>query len=184
MPSRSVTITLGAGVTGAGIAQFGSLLNEIGNGLRDSQPLTTELTKTKTTIQRNLRASVPDADLSGDGRGPLGVRQTVKATSRGSSQGLQATGPWQLIEYNTRPHRISPRNGRALRMSNGGYATGVNHPGTKGKAIWRKSVNGADNQLKKAGSVIVENAIQLTAATATTVVGISLLGSGFKRGII
>lgn len=58
------------------------------------------------------------------------VRGTVNPTAL-----IRATGPMQLIEYDTKPHEIRPRRRRGtkvLKLPNG-YVPKVRHPGTRGK---------------------------------------------------
>lgn len=73
----------------------------------------------------------------------LGVR-VVPSGGFGQAQALiSGTGPWPIIEYDTKAHRIAPkrRGGKkALRFPSGEFARSADHPGTKGKAPFHKGV--------------------------------------------
>lgn len=93
--------------------------------------------------------------LRGVGRAgaKLGVRYTIRGSEMNPSAQLRATGPWQLIEKDTKPHRIGPKKRRGGSRSGrgGGVAVpgvgvfrSVHHPGTKGKHPWAKGVEKAE----------------------------------------
>lgn len=87
-----------------------------------------------------------DMKLSGGpGRKPkrVGAKYTVKGTTNPSAV-VKATGPAQLIERDTKAHKIAPRRrrgqakARALRLADGRFAASVQHPGTRGKRPYEK----------------------------------------------
>ena len=90
----------------------------------------------------------------------LNVRYTVSTSGDSPAALVFATGPWQLIERDTRPHQIPrqrsyatfegvyghavvPGGSEAPPHGKRGVRTRVGHPGTKGKAPWRKGVERA-----------------------------------------
>lgn len=116
----------------------------------------------KTVMRASLAsARVADMRLSGVGKkgARLGVLDSVKSFGPNVVGILRATGPWQLIERDTKPHTI-PRlkggrsrstgftrqygpafggvNERKLKLPNGGVRSVVFHPGTQGKKPWAK----------------------------------------------
>jgi len=71
----------------------------------------------------------------------LGVRYDIKGTKNPTVL-VTANGPWQLIEGDTKAHRI-PREGRkrkakVLAFPNDAFAKHVMHPGTKGRRPFAK----------------------------------------------
>ena len=75
----------------------------------------------------------------------MGAKYTVRGTTNPTAV-VKATGPLQLLERDTKPHTIAPRprrgqtKRRALRLANGAFVAGVNHPGTKGKEPFGRGV--------------------------------------------
>jgi hypothetical protein len=118
-----------------------------------------------TSVLTSARRVVPDLNMSNVGKngGRLGVRTTV-----GTVAAVKATGPWQIVEYDTKKHVIAskrfsgPRKGRGERVAAGqatlragfrgtgvagaalrtpyGPRTTVRHPGTKGQHPFRDGV--------------------------------------------
>lgn len=91
---------------------------------------------------------ISPARLSGVGRGGarLGVRVSVVQGAASTIGYVRATGPWQLIEGDTRPHGIKPKGrgkARALRLGDGAFYARVQHPGTKGKHLFAKGARTA-----------------------------------------
>ncbi len=89
--------------------------------------------------------------------GKKGARLGVKVTVRGGAGNavgvVRATGPWQIIEFDTKAHRL-PRERR--RKASGPVSLGpdrvysnVNHPGTKGKHLFGKAAIAARPLLPK-----------------------------------
>jgi hypothetical protein len=118
--------------------------------------------------QRN-RAVGGDGRMSNVGRSRggarLGVRYDLQGTATPTAL-VRATGPWQLIERATRPHRITSRYARGSRsrrsragqfgpviaarevrgdrraviLTPWGYRRYARHPGTRGKRPWEIGV--------------------------------------------
>jgi hypothetical protein len=87
------------------------------------------------------------------GVGTRGARLNVRYDIRGTTHPIalvRATGPFHLIESDTKPHEIKPRRrnrnrrgpARAVATPHGTFAR-VQHPGTKGKYPWRNGVKAA-----------------------------------------
>lgn len=96
----------------------------------------------KTAVMANM-AGV--SRLSGVGR--AGAKVGVRYDIRGTTSLVRATGPFHLLERDTKAHEIPKagrrrrRNARNLLVIGGEVRTGpVQHPGTKGKHPWRKGV--------------------------------------------
>jgi hypothetical protein len=93
--------------------------------------------------KRALEAAAPKR-LRGVGKkgAKLGVRYNVGNYPSGAQSLIYATGPWQLIEADTRPHRIPRQRGRRRRyvvIPGVGVRASAQHPGTKGKHPWEKT---------------------------------------------
>lgn len=102
----------------------------------------TEMTRT------SIRAVAPSGRLRGVGKkgAAVGARYDVK----GKTATVQATGPVQLIERDTKAHTEGPKvkskgkgkgGKRALSWGGGDFASAVvSHPGTKGKHPFAKGI--------------------------------------------
>lgn len=98
----------------------------------------------KTSVQTQLAAAgVQNGKLRGVGKrgAKIGVRYDVA----GDTALVRATGPFQLIERDTKAHRIPKVRGararkRVVAIPGVGVRAWANHPGTKGKHPWAKGV--------------------------------------------
>lgn len=122
-------------------------------------------------MTRIIQAGAP-ARLSGVGKNgaSLGIRQHKSGSFAQPQTVLKASGPWQLIEHNTRPHIIVSRKLGGSRRRRTNLASGLfvrasgrrvtttrrgergairtpqglrayaQHPGTRGKHVWKKGV--------------------------------------------
>jgi hypothetical protein len=98
--------------------------------------------------KKSVQAFMPDR-LRGVGK--RGAKLTVRYTEAGSGDSSSAlvfvTGPAQLIENDTRAHRIPKDRARGRRrvivIPGIGVRAFANHPGTKGKHPWAKGVTAA-----------------------------------------
>jgi hypothetical protein len=108
--------------------------------------------------KQTIKAGAP-ARLRGVGKhgATLGVRYTVTKTADEPAALVYATGPWALIEFDTRAHQI-PRQRVSARFEGvfghavipggaeggvhgkRGVRTRVHHPGTHGKKPWAHGV--------------------------------------------
>ncbi|HXR42986.1 MAG TPA: hypothetical protein VN738_11310 [Acidothermaceae bacterium] len=133
-----------------------------------------------------LRKSVPSARLRNMRNARLTARFDVKTSGAARAFALvQANGPWQIIESDTRPHVILPKKigritGRGSKRANreavfnrvfggsGAHYPGakplrtpygpryrVQHPGTKGRHPWRTAVEATSAVAPKAMSASV-----------------------------
>lgn len=79
--------------------------------------------------------------LSGVGRkgAKIGVRYDVRGAANPTAL-VRATGPFHLIERDTKPHTIPKRRGKSNRLRLGDrWVTGpIQHPGTRGKHPWAR----------------------------------------------
>ena len=89
------------------------------------------------------------------GVGKKGAKIGVRVDPLGKAVLVRATGPFHLLESNTKAHRIpNERKGRGRRLVSipgVGVFDSVNHPGTKGKHPWVKGVASAVPLVSKAG---------------------------------
>jgi hypothetical protein len=110
--------------------------------------------KSALLITRSIRdeirtATGGDSRLSGVGRrgARVGARFDVKGSVNVTAL-IRATGPMQLIEFDTSPHDIQGRKRRraargggkvgVLRFADGGFSMTAHHPGTTGKHPFRR----------------------------------------------
>lgn len=153
------------------VSQLSAQLDRVGKAIEDSK---TPALKAATTVMTVSIVKYRDNAVGSDGRmshvknGKLGVKTTVLE----SSGTVEAIGPWQLIEFDTRAHQETgklpkiggrgatrARKQRDLNIAFG--ATGafsgvrplrtpfgpryrVQHPGTKGKHPFRKGVEAGE----------------------------------------
>lgn len=98
----------------------------------------------KTSVQSQMAAAgVQNGKLRGVGKrgAKIGVRYTITA----SKALVRATGPFQLIERDTKAHRIPRERGRRAKkryavIPGVGVRAWAQSPGTKGKHPWEKGV--------------------------------------------
>lgn len=143
------------------IASLGTLERRINANVADS--VGKAALALKRSVQANLVAAVgPELRMSGVGRrstasrggAKVGVRYDIKGT-RNPTALLRMFGPAHLIERDTKAHTITARartttargrrrrGARVLVFRGGGFATSVNHPGTKGKRVWERGIRTA-----------------------------------------
>lgn len=151
------------------VAEMVNKLHSTGRTITSSQTLALRAMsdQMKAAIELNARRVASDLNLSGVGTkgAPLRVRVTI-GTSKAR---IAPSGPWQLIEFRTKPRVITSkrysgtRRGRGERVAAGhrqlragfrGTGTAgaairtpfgprmyVKHPGTKGQNVWRGAVD-------------------------------------------
>jgi hypothetical protein len=117
----------------------------------------------KRSVETQMAAAgASTGKLRGVGKrgGRIGVRSD--ATSAGSVL-VRATGPFHLLESNTKPHRIpSERGGRRRRVvviPGIGVRSFVQHPGSRGKHPWSKGVVLATPLIDKANKLALQKTI-------------------------
>lgn len=113
------------------------------------QTVATAALKAKLAIQSGSPARLRGVGKSG---AKLGVSYRLSGAGARTTATVRATGPWQLIEEDTRPHVIrSKRRGRkkgrggqgAIVIPGVGPRVAAHHPGTRGKHPWAKGVEKA-----------------------------------------
>jgi hypothetical protein len=109
---------------------------------------------TREVRQRTRAATGGDMRLSGVGlRGArVGARYDVRGVENPVAL-VRATGPYHLLERDTRAHGIAPRKRRrtrALRFRDGTFAASVQHPGTRGRHTFEKSVDAKRDEAARA----------------------------------
>lgn len=98
----------------------------------------------KTSVRSQLAAAgVENGKLRGVGK--KGAKVGVRYDILGDKALVRATGPFQLIERDTKAHRIPKVRGararkRVVVIPGVGVRAWANHPGTKGKHLWAKGV--------------------------------------------
>lgn len=103
----------------------------------------------KTSVQSRLKVAMPSGRLNVGKNGQrVGVRYDLTPVTK-----VYMTGPAQLIERDTKPHRIPRehvgrarkdgsrrRNTKVVVIPGVGVRAWANHPGTKGKHPWRNGI--------------------------------------------
>ena len=131
--------------TSRSFAEFGQKVDRLQRGVSDLPS-----TQTKRVVQvakAAYRASAPER-LRGVGKrgAKLGVRDNTSRFPDGAKALIFAIGPWQLIEGDTKAHRIPRSRGararrRVVVIPGVGVRAYANHPGTKGKHPWAKTTD-------------------------------------------
>jgi hypothetical protein len=116
-------------------------------------------------VEVNTRAVAAAGVLSGVGRAGAKVGAKVDTLKAGTVL-VKVTGPYQLIERDTKAHR-EPRarragGRRALLIPGVGYRRSVQHPGTKGKHPFERAVNQYGPQVPKVFQAEVHSAMART----------------------
>lgn len=136
-------------------AQFATKMARVSKDVRgaDRGIVNRAALATKKAVQVRLAVAAPRGRLNVGKRGQkIGVRYTLLP----KSAKVFMTGPAQLIERDTKPHRIPKerKTGRAKRryavIPGVGVRAWANHPGTKGKHPWRKGLLDAQNNVQRA----------------------------------
>lgn len=98
----------------------------------------------KTSVQAQMQAAgVENGKLRGVGK--RGAKVGVRYDVLGDKALVRATGPFHLLERDTKEHRIPKVRGararkRVVVIPGVGVRAWANHPGTKGKHPWAKGV--------------------------------------------
>ncbi len=97
------------------------------------------------TIEKNTRAIAPSGVLSNVGRTGARVGARVEVLRNGNGAIVEAIGPYQLIERDTRAHPIPRRRRkqRVLVIPGIGFRRSVSHPGTRGRHPFERAVKSA-----------------------------------------
>lgn len=117
----------------------------------------------KKSVQAQLAAAgVQNGKLRGVGK--RGAKVGVRYDMAGKKALVRATGPFQLIERDTKAHQIPRARGARARkryavIPGVGVRAYANHPGTKGKHPWAKGVVAAIPVAEKAGGLALGQAI-------------------------
>lgn len=115
----------------------------------------------KRSVERQMRQAVgPEQRMSGIGKrgARIGARYDVFSTGDEVFALVKATGPAHIVERDTKPHSLAPRQKRrkpgrkrrVLVIPGVGVRAYAKHPGTKGKHPWEKGVAVASRQVGKA----------------------------------
>lgn len=117
----------------------------------------------KTSVQSQLAAAgVENGKLRGVGK--KGAKVGVRYDILGDKALVRATGPFQLIERDTKAHRIPKVRGARARkrivvIPGVGVRAWANHPGTKGKHPWAKGVAAAIPIQRKAQGIALHQSV-------------------------
>ena len=134
-------------------AELRRKLDRLGDDYKD---LPLSLVKESSLIVKLAVTRRAPARLSGVGKrgAKLGVRYNVAGSGDDAKSLIFATGPFHLIERNTKSHRIPKQRGRRARQRYAvipgvGVRAYANHPGTKGQHPWEKGVDDAAPAVRK-----------------------------------
>lgn len=148
-------MALGADTPLVAARKFGKLATGMANVPRTT--LETAAKEIKRSVEGQLvLAGVRSGKLRGVGKRGARVGVRYDFGNRRQSVLVRATGPFQLLERNTKPHRIpKERGGRARKrlvvIPGVGPRASANHPGTHGKHPWAKGTALADQLVATAG---------------------------------
>lgn len=158
------------------LTQFGARMQESRALIFEAQRVSVSKSAVlvKKSVQAQLRSAAPHGTIKGRGKRPgrIGVRFDLRLAGSQPAAQVYATGPFQLIERDTKAHREPAqqatgsrkrfRKRKVLNIPGIGYRAHAQHPGTKGKHPFQKGVDVAaplvprtfqtelDRQLRKA----------------------------------
>jgi hypothetical protein len=143
------------------IAKTARMENELRNLERNSVRVAAAAVKTS-VLAELAAAGAATGRLRGVGR--KGARVGVTYTIAEKTALVRATGPFQLIERDTRAHRIPKERGsrarkRVVVIPGVGVRAFAEHPGTKGKHPWEKGVLAAVPIQEKAQQIALGQAL-------------------------
>jgi len=143
------------------LAKTSKMEGELRNLERNTVKVAALAVKTSVTAQM-AAAGVKDGKLRGIGK--KGARVGVRYDITGKTALVRATGPFHLIERDTRAHRIPKQRGararkRVVVIPGVGVRAYADHPGTKGKHPWAKGVAAAIPVQEKAQGVALGQAL-------------------------
>lgn len=124
------------------VAKTNKMVGELGRLENTTVKIAALAVKTSVLTQLQV-AGVKDGKLRGVGK--RGAKVGVSFAVTGRTALVRATGPFPLIESDTKAHRIPRQRGPRARqryvvIPGVGVRSFANHPGTKGKHPWEKGV--------------------------------------------
>ncbi len=100
-----------------------------------------------TAVSELRRAAGADLRLSGVGKRGARIGARYDRGKSTSTAIVRALGPVQLVESNTKPHRVPKKRTRGRRrvvvIPGVGVRASANHPGTRGKHPWARAMDRA-----------------------------------------
>lgn len=117
----------------------------------------------KTSVQAQMAsAGVQNGKLRGVGK--RGAKIGVRYDALGDKALVRATGPFHLIERDTKAHPIPKKRGararkRVVVIPGVGVRAWANHPGTHGKHPWEKGVVAAIPIQRKAQGIALRQSL-------------------------
>lgn len=148
-------------------AQFAAKTARMGGELRTLERRAVQIAalavKTSVTSQM-VAAGVQNGRLRGVGK--KGAKIGVRFDLAGDKALVRATGPFQLIERDTKAHRIPKVRGarakkkRVVVIPGVGVRAWASHPGTQGKHPWAKGVVAARPVAEKAHGLALHQALK------------------------
>lgn len=144
------------------VAKTNKMVGELGRLETNTVKIAALVVKTSVLGQLQV-AGVKDGRLRGVGRN--GAKVGVSYTVTGTTARVRATGPFPLIESDTKAHRIPRERGKRARkryavIPGVGVRAFADHPGTKGKHPWKKGVAAAQPAAEKANGVALGQALR------------------------
>lgn len=133
--------------------QFGRKMSRLAGDMRhtDRRVANAGALVVKTQVQQELRLAAPRGRLN---VGKRGRRVGVRYDLLDHAARVKMTGPAQLLERPTKPHRIprDTRRGRRKKVfiPGVGVRSAVQHPGTHGKYPWAKGLTQARPKIGRA----------------------------------
>lgn len=117
----------------------------------------------KTSVQSQMAAAgVQNGKLRGVGK--RGAKIGVRYDTIGDKALVRATGPFHLLERDTKAHTIPKTRGararkRVVVIPGVGVRAYANHPGSKGKHPWEKGVVAAIPIQRKAQAIALQQSL-------------------------
>lgn len=153
--------------TSKSFGEFAHKLTNLQDNLEDvpKRGVSASALHIKRQVMQRLGSSGAPVLLRGVGKKgvKVGVRYDVKTFTANTTALITATGPFQLVERDTKAHAM-PRQRkrgrkRALKIPGVGFRASARHPGTKGKHPFAKGVQDAMPKVRKEFNEAVSDSI-------------------------
>jgi hypothetical protein len=147
------------------VAQFVAKTGRMGGELTRLEHRTVEVAAQ--VVKRSVQVQMVGAGVKANrlrGVGKKGARIGVRYDIDQKKALVRATGPFHLIENDTKAHRIPKQRGARARtryavIPGVGVRAYANHPGTKGKHPWAKGVEAAMPIQRRAQGIALHQSV-------------------------
>jgi len=110
-------------------------------------------------------AKVVESEIETQAPGSIGQAIELETKAKNIKRVTVVTGPnkkkWyaRFVEHGTRPHKISPKDAKALEVDVGLFRASANHPGTAARPFMRPAFDGSAGEAQAAMAKEVEKVV-------------------------